>query len=162
MRPFKLVLTHGHSTFNHCFYNIKFRAAYCGNPQCNKTASVQNREKNLFQKTSLFQRWFSNLTMKMLAKATAIFVPMAVPWVRRQLLPHNCKEFSVNIKKIRYSISLKIFVHVAYGGYALFVWCAGVETSNVHRNQDCIFWAFFTLNNIQEVCRILQSFFLRY
>ena len=49
----------------------------------NKTASAQNREKNLFQKNSLFQRWFSNLTMKMLAKATSIFVPMAVPWVCR-------------------------------------------------------------------------------
>ena len=130
----------------------------------NKTASAQNREKNLFQKTSLFQRWFSNLTMKMLAKATAIFVPMAVPWVCRQLLPHNWKEFSVNIKKIRYSISLKIFVHVAYGGYALFVWCVGVETINVHRNQDCIFGHFLlsiTFRKSIVSCRY-ESFFLRY
>ena len=32
---------------------------------------------------------FSILAMKMLAKATAIFVPMAVPWVYRQLLRQN-------------------------------------------------------------------------
>ena len=38
-------------------------------------------KKYLFQKTGLLQRWFSNLAIKMLAKATAIFVPMAVPWV---------------------------------------------------------------------------------
>ena len=37
----------------------------------------KSRKKYLFQKTSWLQRWFSNLTMKMLAKATAIFVPMA-------------------------------------------------------------------------------------
>ena len=27
-----------------------------------------------------------------------------------------------------------MFVDVAYGGYALFVWCVGAETSNVHRD----------------------------
>ena len=112
-----------------CFFLFLFLPSFlfsCSFDSIGTQSAIQCIKENIhfFQKTSLFQRWFSNLTMKMLAKATAIFVPMAVPWVCRELLPHNWKEFSVNIKKI--SISLKIFVHVAYGGYALFVWCVGV------------------------------------
>ena len=48
-----------------------------------KQQVFKSRKKYLFQKTTLLQRRFSNLAMKMLAKATTIFVSMAVPWVCR-------------------------------------------------------------------------------
>ena len=56
---------------------------------------------------------------------------------------------------------VKILVHVAYGGYALFVWCVGVTTSNVHRNWDCIFRHFLlsiTFKKSVVSCRY-DSFF---
>ena len=50
---------------------------------------------------------FSILAMKMLAKATAIFVPMAVPWVYRQLLRQNWDDYSVNIEYFRYLVGIR-------------------------------------------------------
>ena len=50
---------------------------------------------------------------------------------------------------------------MAYGGYALFVWCVGVKTSNVHRNLDCIFTHFLlsvTFEKSVVSCRY-ESFF---
>ena len=50
---------------------------------------------------------FSILAMKMLAKATAIFVPMVVPWVYRQLLRQNWDDYSVNIEYFRYLVGIR-------------------------------------------------------
>ena len=51
-----------------------------------------------FQMSGFNALWFkisvSTLTMKKLAKATAIFVPMVVPWVCRQCFPWNWNGFS--------------------------------------------------------------------
>ena len=56
---------------------------------------------------------FSIPAMKMLAKATATFVPMAIPWVCRLLLPKNWNYFSFNISK---STSLRYLVGTLRGG----------------------------------------------
>ena len=52
---------------------------------------------------------FSILAMKMLAKATAIFIPMAVPWVYKQLLRQNWKDYFVNIEYFRYLVGIGAF-----------------------------------------------------
>ena len=49
---------------------------------------------------------FYILAMKMLAKATAIFIPMAVPWVYRQLLRQNLDDYSVNIEYFRHLVGI--------------------------------------------------------
>ena len=48
-----------------------------------------------------------NVVVKILANATAIFVPIAVPWDRRKSFPLNWNEFSC---RIRLRISLKYLV----------------------------------------------------
>ena len=52
---------------------------------------------------------FSILAMKIFAKATATFDPMAVPWVCWYMLPQNLERGSVNI---RWSISLRYLVGI--------------------------------------------------
>ena len=60
---------------------------------------VKTHRQYTISKSGLMQLydniWFSILAMKIFAKATAIFVPMAVLWVFRWLLLQNWNEFSV-------------------------------------------------------------------
>ena len=60
---------------------------------------VKTHRQYTISKSGLMQLcdniWFSVLGMKIFAKATAIFVPMAVLWVFRWLLLQNWNKFSV-------------------------------------------------------------------
>ena len=51
----------------------------------------------------------SILAIKMLAKATAIFIAMAVQWVCRQLLRQNWNDYCVNIEYFRYLVGIRAF-----------------------------------------------------
>ena len=69
---------------------------------CNSSLLISQREKissiYRFQTSGLnalrLRSSVSTLPIEILAKATAIFVPMAVPCVCRYFLPQNWNEFS--------------------------------------------------------------------
>ena len=67
---------------------------------------------------------FSILAMKMLAKATAIFIPMAVPWVYSQLLRQNWNDYCVNIEYFRYLVGMGAF-SLPWLRPLLVCWCRG-------------------------------------
>ena len=67
---------------------------------------------------------FSILAMKMLAKATAIFIPMAVPWVYSQLLRQNWNDYCVNIEYFRYLVGIGAF-SLPWLRPLVVCWCRG-------------------------------------
>ena len=67
---------------------------------------------------------FSILAIKMLAKATAMFIPMAVPWVCRQLLQKKIGTIILLIQSI--SDTWQVWGLSLCRGYAL-SWYVGVE-----------------------------------
>ena len=97
----------------------------------------------------------SILAMKILANATAIFVPIAVPRDWRKSFPLTWNEFSCRIRPsifLKYLVSIggirliKLFVCFANSVYTFLLWYVSIETSDIHwdkggiRSQSCLLY----------------------
>ena len=78
---------------------------------------------------------FSIDAIKMLAKATAILVPMAVTCVWRLegvLLQYKAEHFSEKISSYRRLLGINVFVCVAHYSDSFLLWDIRVKASDIH------------------------------
>ena len=96
------ILNHAKSIFSRVFSPGFASSDFCLRPKIGRAAAdteaSRRTQERVYGSIQLcLNIWFLILAMKMLAKATSIVVPVAVPWVCGQLLPQNLNEVSFNV-----------------------------------------------------------------
>ena len=52
---------------------------------------------------------------------------------------------------------MKTIVCIAYSSDAFLLWYVSVQAGNIHRHKDGVFWDFFVLEEVNEVCCIFKA-----